>query len=36
MKGLIIFEKEDTSMEFFESYFGHPYPFSKYDQVFAH
>lgn len=24
------------SMEFFESYFGYPYPFSKYDQVFAH
>ena len=23
-------------MNFFEKYFGYPYPFSKYDQVFAH
>lgn len=24
------------SMLFFEKYFGYKYPFSKYDQVFAH
>ena len=24
------------SMDFFQKYFGYKYPFSKYDQVFAH
>ena len=29
-------EMTDRSMEHFEKYFGYPYPFPKYDQVFAH
>ena len=29
-------EMTNKSMKFFEEYFRHPYPFSKYDQVFAH
>lgn len=32
----LISEMTNHSMEFFERYFGYQYPFSKYDQVFAH
>lgn len=34
--GSFIFEITRLSLAFFEKNFGYDYPFSKYDQVFAH